>query len=354
MGLLGFEGFDDNSGGFPDETLGAGQGASGSTTTGGIYWQAVAGSVTKQTGQLGGSAMALQSNGQYKCFLNGTYTRLIWGARIRTFTNFATNPATIVAFYTGTTAQCGLSFNTSGNLIFWRGTPSTVLATGATAFTTSSWYYIEIDVTFNSSTGAFNVRINGSGSEISGSGVNTVAGANQCDAFWFTDSNALNSVVNWYDDLYLLDPTTGSSPYTSMLGVCRVETLFPAAASATSWTPNASTNVSRVQETSMDSDTTYNSTPTTGQDTFTHGALSSTPATIFAAAVRAVVRKDQTSNPTAQTILVSGATTQAGAVNTQATTYLTMRDIYLNDPNTGSAWTATGINNAAIGYNRTL
>jgi hypothetical protein len=102
----------------------------------------------------------------------------------------------------------------------------------------------------------------------------------------------------------------------------------------------------------MDSDSTYNSIATAGQDAFTHGALSSTPATIFAAAVRAVVRKDESTNPTAQTTLTSGATSQAGVAYSQALTYQAMRDIYLNDPNTGLPWTATGINNTIIGYNR--
>ena len=51
-------------------------------------------------------------------------------------------------------------------------------------------------------------------------------------------------------------------------------------------------------------------------------------------------------------MLMSGGTNQAGAAYSQALAYQAMRDIYLNDPNTGLPWTATGINNTIIGYNR--
>jgi hypothetical protein len=352
MSLIGFEGFDDNATGFPDQTLGTGQNVSGASG----LWSLIGGAATKQAGQLGGSAMSLSSNATAYCTFNSSYGRLITGVRFHTNATAALMQSSDLFWYgDGTThKQVGLSINATGFLFLWSNTISTVLATGATGLTANSWYYVELDATFHATLGSVTLRLNGSGTEASASSVNTApSGANQCN-LWGFNASSVQGLTSYHDDMYLVDPTTGSAPYTSMLGVCRVETLFPVANSAVTWTPNASTNVSRVQETTMDSDTTYNSTATTGQDTFTHGSLSSTPATIFAAAVRAVIRKDQTSNPTAQTILVSGPTTQAGAVNTQATTYLTMRDIYLNDPNTGSAWTATGINNATIGYNRTL
>jgi hypothetical protein len=351
MSLIGFEGFDDNNGGFPDELLGGGQ----TNVNGNGYWLAASGGTSKVAGLLGGSAVSLQSNGQYKCLFTTSYSRIIWGSRIKTFSNFASNPATIVAFLDGTTAQCGLNFNTAGQMIFWHSTASTILATGTTTFAVNSWYYVEIDVTINNTTGAFNVRVNGTGSELSASGVNTRNSANNfLNAFWWYDSNGTNSVVCQYDDLYVLDPTTGSAPYTSMLGVCRIETLFPTANDAVTWTPSASNNFNQVSEVNMDSDTSYNVTATTGQDTFTHGALAGSPTTIYAAAVRAVVRKDQTSNPQAQTTLISGAATAQGTINGQATTYQAMRDFYLTDPNTSAAWTAAAINATKIGYNRTI
>jgi hypothetical protein len=348
MSLIGFEGFDDIASTGTDETFGTGLGTDGSGSSN--YWTRNA-ALTKVSGQLGGSAIQLTSNGSYECHLAANYTRLIWGGRFKV----SSLTTTIVAFFDGSsTIQCALSVNGSGNLIFHRTNNPTgqIGSAGSTVITTGTWFYAEVDVTFNSSSGAFTVRLGGSGTEISGSGVNTVSSANNY-ANGFGWAAQVNSQFGTFDDMYLLDPTTGSAPFTSMLGVCRVETLFPTANNSVTWTPNASTNVSQVQETSMDSDTTYNSiAATTGQDTFAHGSLSSTPTTIYAVAVRAVMRKDDVFNSNAQTTLISGGTTQQGASNNQTTTYQTNRDIYLNDPNTSAAWGATAVNNSFIGYNR--
>ena len=112
-------------------------------------------------------------------------------------------------------------------------------------------------------------------------------------------------------------------------------------------------NALNVAETSIDYDTSYNVVPVgANQDTFLHGALSSTPATIYAVAVSASVRKDDVTVVTAQTTLISGGTTQQGATQSPSSSYLFMRDIYQNDPNTSAAWTGTAVNAAAIGYNR--
>jgi hypothetical protein len=340
-------------------------------------------------------------------------------------------------------------------------------------------------------------------------------GANQCTAFGFNRTSVTNGQGNYFDDLYLLDPTTGSSPFTSMLGPVRVETLFPnntisvgpwvdatnvqytvmstisgtgpAAATGTiyyeSWTPaqggsltalitritanltgqfqialydssgvsggpgnliatctspviNPSGNATfasasdisvafpattlvagtkywiavmvsasvtfhgwntnngqtasqsqayasgfpgtasgvtlnnvnlpymmatytgsyalNISQAASDGDTTYNVAGTTGQEIFGHNALSLVPTTIFAAAVKSIVRKDQTSNPGLQNTLISGATTQQGTAYNPATTYVGQKDIYLNDPNTAAAWTISGVNNSQIGHNRTI
>jgi hypothetical protein len=403
--------------------------------------------------------------------------------------------------------------NSSGLLVFYGSAATTILGTGTTVLAVSSWYYIEVDVTFNSSTGAFTVRLNGSGTEISATNVNTGGGgANQCTAFGFQRTSVTATMGNFFDDLYLLDPTTGSSPFTSMLGPVRVETLFPnntasvgpwtlgtniqytvqatisgsgpALTSTTTWwqtwtpaqggvlnaiitrltasitghlnaaiydatgtgggpgnliaTATAVTNpvgnatfasapditmtfaspptltaatqyhvafqcdtsvtmfgwnaanqheqtgttygtfpnpsafnvtnsanayvmasftgsfALNVSQAASDGDTTYNVAGTTGQEIFGHNALSLSPTTIFAAAVKSIVRKDQTSNPGLQNTLISGATTQQGTAYNPATTYVGQKDIFLNDPNTAAAWTISGVNNSQIGHNRTI
>ena len=359
MSLLGFEGFDDMSN-FPEQLLGGGQWVNGTPTNGLGYWLATSGGATKNAGQLGGSALGLQTNGQYFVWFNNNYTRLIVGFRFRTGTSVVAN-SDLIAFGDGNSsiqtlvnqkAQLGLSINASNHLFVWGSNAiATVLGTGTTTLATGSWYYVEIDCTFNSSTGSVTVRLNGSGTEISASGNTGGSGNNRANMF-IINPYTTNGITCWYDDMYLLDPTTGSSPFTSMLGVCRVETLFPTSNDVVAWTPQASTNVSRVQEVTIDGDTTYNSIASSGQDTFNIGSLVSTPVTIFATAVRASIRKDDVTGVSAQTTLKSGATTQQGVSFGQNSTYQTMRDIYVNDPNTGSPWIATNVNASKIGYNR--
>jgi hypothetical protein len=120
------------------------------------------------------------------------------------------------------------------------------------------------------------------------------------------------------------------------------------------FTPNASTNVSQVQETAWDGDTTFNTHPAPGSgaiDTFNHGSLSGTPATIYAVAVQASMRKDDTSSQLGRTKLISGVTTQNGvSVQLINALYQHIEDIYRVDPNTSAAWTAANANATKIGY----
>jgi hypothetical protein len=109
-----------------------------------------------------------------------------------------------------------------------------------------------------------------------------------------------------------------------------------------------------LNQAASDGDTTYNVAGTTGSEIFGHNALSLSPTTIFAAAVKSIVRKDQTSNPGLQNTLISGATTQQGTAYNPATTYVGQKDIFLNDPNTAAAWTISGVNNSQIGHIRTI
>jgi hypothetical protein len=518
MSLIGFEGFDDMPGP-PDVPLGSGQNLTGAQG----FWALNGGVCNKITPGFGslGSAMQPGSNTGLNCTLTTGFTRLIFGVRFNVPTTLNTD---LFSFYTGASLQCGMYVNSSALLVFYGSSASTVLGTGTTVLSVGSWYYIEVDVTFNSSTGTFTVRLNGSGTEITASSVNTGGGgANQCTAFGFNRTGVTAGQGNYFDDLYLLDPTTGSSPFTSMLGPVRVETLFPnntisvgpwvdatnvqypiyntsiaatlslatgtcffapwttgpnsAAppaqggqvsaiitrfsasytgnvkvalydATGTSGQPGALLGTSNVvnnptgnatfasapditftfpspvtvqpntgywvailcdtgtasiwarsggnnnctqavayvsgfpstaavtatatgntpylmatstgsyalnlSQTASDGDTTYNVAGTTGQEIFGHNSLSLTPTTIFAAAVKSIVRKDQTSNPGLQNTLVSGATTQQGTTYNPATTYVGQKDIFLNDPNTAAAWTISGINNSQIGHNRTI
>lgn len=357
MALLGFEGFDIS-------TINAGGTANGNDISqkpfltgiggqsGGVWSVTSPGAFSLVTGLLGlnkAVQCSTANSGTLTVSLGSSPAHSFTGIRFKTSSAFAAT-VDIYKFFDGATAQCGVSVNTSGKLIVWRGSNATVLGTGSTTLLTSSIYFLEVELIVGTGTaGQINVYLNGV-SEIATGGVNTQNSGNAQITAFQINSPGNTSGAYTHDDLYILD-SSGSAPYNTFLGIITVETDYPTSANSTTWTPNASTNVSRIQDTTSDGDTTYNSTATsTNADTFLHGALTNTPVTIFGVSVTAVARKEDVSNLNIKTQLISGVTTQDGASSALGTGYRGYRDTYINDPNTTIAWTTAAANASAIGY----
>lgn len=348
MALLGYEGFDNLNNpvnDLPVKPFGPGVGVGA--------WVNSGGSGATSPGLLSGLGLRpAGATGFYSLTLATNYATLVAGFRYKTHSTAATL-SDIFQFKDAATVQCGISVNAAAKLIFWRGTNATVLATGATTLVNSSWYMIEIKTTINSATGTLDIKINGvAETGMTGlTGLNTRSSANN-----FANSVAIvltTSLVSVHDDFYLCD-TSGSAPYNDFLGIIRIETIYPTANNSVTWTPNASTNASQVQEAIIDGDVTFNATATAGLvDTFTHASLSSTPVSVYGVAVCVYIRKDDVSVQSARTKLISGATTSNGATVAINTAYQFMRDIYTADPNTAGAWTGANVNASKIGYEHT-
>lgn len=308
-------------------------------------------------GTLGGQAISCGNTGYITYYTNAAQTgTLVHGFRVN-FTVGTNNqimswcdtaPGSGIVPTAPGSIQCGLSTNASGKLIFWRGTNANILGTGTTTLVSLTDNYIEVKFNVASTGANVTVRLNGV-NEIVLTNQNTQNTANANWMGWSTAQTPGGTTYK-YDDMYLLD-TSGPAPLNDFLGIVRVETLFPSANSSVTWTPNASTNVSRVQETTMDSDTTYNATATLNNvDLFTHGSLGSTPNTIFCGKVQSFVRKEDVAIHTVRTKLVSGATTANGTSRGITTIYQAQEDYYPTDPNTALAWTGANVNGTTIGY----
>jgi hypothetical protein len=113
-------------------------------------------------------------------------------------------------------------------------------------------------------------------------------------------------------------------------------------------------NASMVSEHDFDLDTSYNSSPSSGQiDTFGHAQMVGTPLTIFGVQISTYVKKDDVSAQSFRNKLISGATTQNGATHSTdivANVYQRIVDQYVNDPNTSAQWLAAAVNATKIGY----
>ena len=243
--------------------------------------------------------------------------------------------------------QCALYATAGGFLEVRRGT-SSILGTSSNAMSVNSWYYIEMEVTINDSTGAVEVRRNGV-EEIKLTGVDTkytsLSGANGFRLYGGTSSTRV-----LIDDLYVCDATGTTN--NSFLGDVRVDTLFPTADGAnTDFTPLAGSNYENVDEDDPDGDTSYNSSNTaTDKDTFPVTALSSMAGDIFGVQVNNTARKDDAGAQNLKGAVKVGATVYTDSAQVLLDSYDDKRSIFEENPGTSAAWDQAGINAAEFGY----
>ena len=143
--------------------------------------------------------------------------------------------------------------------------------------------YVEAICFFHATLGTVTVRVNGA-VVLTLTNQNTLAWVSvpYTDAVQIMGA-AFNSVNSYYADFYVLD--WSAPPNNTLLGPVRVYEGPPDANGAVTWTPNAGTNWSNVNEIPPDGDTSYNSSGTIGQaDQYRHPLNVGVPsvATLFA------------------------------------------------------------------------
>lgn len=206
-------------------------------------------------------------------------------------------------------------------------------------FSFGDWQYVEMEVTRHASAGAVNVYCNGvQVVALTGLALGT---ANISLAAVHNTQNA----TGYIDDLYITDDAT-------RLGEIRIETIVPNADTAQKdFTASTGTdNYAMVDDLPVDGDTTYVTADTAGDsDLYATAGLTDSPDTIYAVQVRAFARKTDTGLRTLKAKAVSGATDGDGVAVPLSTAYGIVATIYQTDPDTGVAWTASGVNAAQIG-----
>jgi len=241
------------------------------------------------------------------------------------------------------TVQCSINLNGSGNLEFRRGT-ATILATGTATISTGTWYHIEAKVTVDNTSGAAEIKVNGT-TDINVSSVDTTTTANDY-ANRLSIVNAANNKD--FDDFYICD-TTGSLN-NDFLGDKVVELLKPAGAGTnTDWTPLSGSNYQNVDEIPADSDTTYVSSSTNGdKDTYDFDNLSVIKSNVRGLQI-SLVAKNVTSGAEIAPLVRSGGTDYTGTKSSLTSSYGTVLQIYETDPDTSSQWNKANVNSAEFG-----
>ena len=282
----------------------------------------------------------------YKAF-GANYTGGVVGFafNLGTTTNVSRVIATIAD---GTAEQISIRTNSSGVLTVSRA--GTLLATGSTVLSTSTWYYIELKFTIHASAGVIELHLNGATEIASTSSLNTRATANtQWNAVGLGTSSA-NSVYYLYDDLYVLDTSTGSN--TDFLGPIRVVALYPAGAgNYAQWTPNGGSNDGSVSETYNDEDNSFNQSATANQiDSFVFQDLPVVSGSVFAIQHILVARQDAGAARTIAPLQRSGGSDYVGTTKALSTTYQFLTDIKDVNPVDSAAFEVADVNGAEFGY----
>jgi hypothetical protein len=252
--------------------------------------------------------------------------------------------------YDGSTKHLYLQVEATNRLSIYHGNGS-LIATSTNTVPTGAWFYVEFKFTIADSTsGAYELRVNGSstGWIPAANGDTRNAGNATADNFRFVVGNWNGQVIS-IDDLYIADGQTGINDF---LGDVKVETLLPNANGTNSQfvgqDGNSTDNYLNVDEASMDSDTTYNYDSTVGhRDTYNYP--STTLTSIDAVQVNGAIRKDDAGERTVSLTCISGATTDDAAAVSPGVGYANYMKIYENDPNGSIEWTPTNLNACEFG-----
>lgn len=239
-------------------------------------------------------------------------------------------------------------FNGHGN--------ETILGAGSTALTADTWYYIEIHVVIDDSTGSVEVRLNGS-TEISLSNVDTNWGGGDIQAirigFLPTDFTRSGEGDFWFDD-FMVNDTSGSVA-NDWPASAKIEMLVPDGdGNYSQWT---STGVNDYTE--VDDLATYGNLPDGDTTKLSHAVVGERASvtltnTTIAGAVQALmllsnVSVDSSGDQMAQSVRLSGADYDQASFS-PSTTYDYYTDVLSTNPATSAQWLTSEIDGMELGW----
>jgi hypothetical protein len=255
----------------------------------------------------------------------------------------------IVLVMDGGTEQCSIRTNSSGVITVNQG--NNVRATGSTVLSANTWYYIEFKFTIHGSTGVAEVKLNGA-AEIASTGSLDLTGTanNYWNGIRLGRNNAGAAGQGTYDDLYLLDTSTGSN--TDFLGPVFVAACYPSGnGNHSDWTPNGGSNMGCVSEMYEDGNGSFNQSATASDiDTFEMQNLPAAAGSVFAIAQHTVAAQDGGGARTIrQKLRIAGTDYNGASVNTSSTyqMFSEYRDV---SPATSAAWSVSEVNGMESGY----
>jgi hypothetical protein len=243
----------------------------------------------------------------------------------------------------------GVSCINEGTLIVRRGTTEMARSVPG-IFNFKRWHWVEFKVYCHNTAGTFEVKVDGN-VILSATGVDTQVGATAYhDAVKFTGMNISTVKTPRFDDIVVMDGS--GSEYNDYIGQRRVETIVPTSDTADiDWTTSSgSTHYVLVDDLDPDDDTNYvEDTVSANEDIWGYGNLSLV-STIDALCLHTDVRVTDATSYTLKTTVKSGGTKYTNSGDTiSSTSYAIIDRLMLDDPDTSSAWTESGINAVEMG-----
>jgi hypothetical protein len=243
--------------------------------------------------------------------------------------------------------QVSLVMQSDGKLDLFRGGyGGTLLAAGTTTITVGSWFYIELRVYIDDSSGEYELRIDGN-TEYSATTVDTRNDATYNFGSRILFYNPYNGDDCFIDDVYVLGDTANTAG--GFLGDCAIETYMPNAdGTQTDFTRSTgSTDWELVDEVPA-SETDYLYSSTAADQVTVNFANAGAGADIVAAAAWAHCSMGSGGGRDIKLLCDSGATLDASTSKRLRNDAAVMEG-YLVDPNTAAAWTLTNLNLAEFG-----
>lgn len=249
---------------------------------------------------------------------------------------------------TSGTIQCVLSLGGNGDLLLYRGLPtSNLLARSTQKLLVNNWYFIEVKATIHNTTGLFEVRVGGVvWATFSG---NTRGGSNNyANRILLNDGSNTTKTFDW-DDFYVCDGT--GSRNNDYLGEGHVDLVLPNGAGTYSeWTPSAGANYQNVDDNPSNDDADYNSSAVAGQrDSYAYPDIATPSGLVKAVAVNLTVGKDDLGARNVQSLVRAGGADYVGASRGLVDGYRQYTEFLEIDPSTGLPWTVAGVNSAEYG-----
>lgn len=253
-----------------------------------------------------------------------------------------------------TRPQVILQILTDGSLRVRRSSVAgAILGTSATSLIASgTWdYYIEFKATIDSSTGSFEVRVNGV-NVLSATAVNTTNEASGYDGTITSIDIGASGTGSQVDDLYVFDGS--NSVNADFFGDAHVEAILPHtdavdAGDHAGLTPSSgSDHGALVDESAPNSDTDYNASASVAEDTYNFPIMTSSGAPA-AVQVLLYARKSDSATKSAAPVVRHSGTDYDGTTVALGETYVYVRQAYDTNPGTGIGWTSHDINTLQVG-----